>query len=73
MEKHIFTFGSAHPFWNKYVVIEAKTAEKAREEMFRCFGKAWSMQYTLKEFEQAKSEGFFRNLESLPTIRCESK
>lgn len=70
MEQHIFTFGGGHPFWNKYVVIQADSPERAREEMFAAFGNAWSMQYTSKEFQQAKSEGFFLKLESLLTIVC---
>lgn len=71
MGKHIFTFGVGQPLWDKYAVIEASSPEKAREKMFDVFGREWSMQYTSKEFAQAKAEGFFRNLESLPTIFCE--
>ena len=66
---HIFTFGGGHPFWNRYVVIESESAELARQRMFDGFGIAWSMQYTEKEFARAKSEGFFLNLDPLPTIR----
>jgi len=68
VKSHIFTFGGGHPLWDKYAVIVATTPELAREEMFKVYGNEWSMQYTVKEFERAKSEGFFLNLESLQTI-----
>ena len=67
--KHIFTFGGGHPFWNRYVVNQSASAERARQSMFDIFGNEWSMQYTEKEFAKAKSEGFFLNLEPFPTIR----
>ena len=69
MTQHIFTFGVGHPFWNRYVVIQSSSAEQARQSMFDIFGNEWSMQYTEKEFSKAKSEGFFLNLDPLPTIK----
>ncbi|MEK3955345.1 hypothetical protein [Psychrobacillus sp. FSL K6-1464] len=68
MNKHIFTFGGGQPLWDKYAVIEASSPEIAREKMFEVFGHEWSMQYTSKEFAQAKSEGFFLKIEPLSTI-----
>jgi len=67
--QHFFTFGGGHQFWNRIVVIHAESPERARQSMFDTFGNDWSMQYTEKEFTKAKSEGFFLNLEPLPTIR----
>lgn len=67
--KHIFTFGGGHPLWNRYVIIQSASTERARQSMFDTFGVEWSMQYTEKEFAKAKSEGFFLNLDPLPTIR----
>lgn len=67
--QHFFTFGGGHQFWNRYVVIHAGSPEGAREKMFETFGNVWSMQYTEKEFAKAKSEGFFLNLDPLPTIK----
>lgn len=40
-----FTFGSGCPLQNQYVLIEAKSSNAAREEMFKHFGPKWSMQY----------------------------
>ena len=51
--KHIFTFGGGHPFWNRYVIIQSASAERARQSMFDTFGNEWSMQYTEIEFAKA--------------------
>lgn len=70
MGQHYFTFGVGHPYWTRYVVIQAISAERAREKMFETFSNEWSMQYTEQEFRNAKSEGFFLNLESFPTMKA---
>lgn len=71
MPRHIFTFGTRQHFRNRYAVIQADSPEKARIKMFETFGNEWSVQYTEKEFAKAKSEGFFLNHTSLPTLYCE--
>jgi hypothetical protein len=43
-QRFYFTFGAAHQFANRFVVIEG-TWDSAREEMFRCFGREWGFQY----------------------------
>lgn len=49
MPKFWFTFGFGQPHENCYHVIEAENAEKAREDMFRKFGKQWAFQYDSAE------------------------
>lgn len=68
MSQHIFTFGGGHPYWNRYVVIQADSPDRARDAMFEAYGSEWAFQYTEKEFSDSKRQGFFLNLESLPTI-----
>lgn len=46
----IFSFGSGQQYEGYYVKIFG-TFRSAREEMFRRFGKHWSMQYTEQEWE----------------------
>jgi len=47
--KFYFTFGFGQLHENKYHVIEAENAGKAREEMFEKFGRKWSMMYNSAE------------------------
>ena len=52
-----FTFGFGQPHENGFHVIESKTYDEAREEMFKKFGNNWSMQYSEKEwFAHGKSQ-----------------
>ena len=73
MDTHIFTFGIGSPLRNRYAVIRAPTADQAREKMIETFGREWAFQYTAFEFSKAKSEGFFLNHTSFPTIFCEGE
>ncbi len=52
MKKFYFTFGFGQLHANCYHVIVAEDSNSARVEMFRKFGKKWSMQY-----ESAKEAG----------------
>lgn len=47
-QEWIFTFGFDHKFPGGFVAIWG-TAESAREEMFRRYGRGWSMQYSSRE------------------------
>lgn len=73
MPQFIFTFGIGDHYWNRYAVIDAPDSDIAREKMIEIFGKNWAFQYTEQEFSKSKSEGFFLNLESLPTVFCEGE
>lgn len=44
-----FTFGHGQPNFGCYHVIKAENENKAREIMFRRFGKKWSMMYKSAE------------------------
>ena len=57
MSRHYFTFGMGQEFSGRFFVIEAKTADLARHEMFKRFGKKWSWQYTETEFLPMLDEG----------------
>lgn len=46
MSKYYFTFGYGQGHDNCYTVIEAEDWDSARDEMFREYGRKWSMQYT---------------------------
>lgn len=49
MNDYYFTFGCGQLFENCYVIISAKNSVDARAEMFRQYGKNWSMQYNSAE------------------------
>ena len=56
-EYSIFTFGCGQVHANHYVKIYGDP-DSAREEMFRRFGKKWSMQYKNEEDAQVKKWGY---------------
>ena len=41
----LFSFGYAHKYPNRYIVIEQEDQYEAREEMFRRYGQGWAFQY----------------------------
>ena len=43
--KQLFSFGCGHTLANRFVSIEAESAERCREIMVHTFGDRWSMQY----------------------------
>lgn len=53
--KWAFTFGVGHGLRHYYVVIEG-TYDEAKDKMMELFGKKWSWQYPLDEWE-AKNYG----------------
>jgi len=50
MNKHYFTFGFNQGHDNGYVLVQASTAEYARQRMIDEYGQKWGFQYTEKEF-----------------------
>jgi len=66
MKKFYFTFGFGQRYQNCYHIIEAETAEAARDLMVRKFGKEWSMQYNEDEwFENGVSQAEKWNLKEI--------
>ncbi len=52
-EKNYFTFTQKSINKNRFVVIVG-SPEKAREEMFKRYGKNWAMQYSQKQWENCE-------------------
>ncbi|WP_060210345.1 hypothetical protein [Sporosarcina koreensis] len=73
MEKHYFTFGQSRSLANRHQVIVASSPDAAREVMVRHFGWDWAFQYTEKEWNGFKEEGFFKNNQPLETIYCQEE
>lgn len=70
MDKHIFTFGQHHEYCDRHQIIFANEPEKAEDKMFEVYGRNWAFQYTEKQWEKSKSEGFFLKSEPLEPIYC---
>jgi hypothetical protein len=49
LKEYIFTFGHGQLHFGRFVAIKAKDSNEAREEMFRRYGRKWSMQYDSRE------------------------
>ena len=73
MKKHIFTFGQRHKYRDRHQEIFASTPDQAEEKMFEVHGRDWAFQYTEQQWEQSKSEGFFKNNQPLKPIYCEEE
>lgn len=64
-DRWAFTFGYDHrhpvtneSLANKYIVVEARSFEDARDRMISMFGTAWAFQYTMSDVERlVKSYG----------------
>lgn len=74
MNKYLFTFGQLHKYVDRHQIIYASYPDTAADKMFEIHGREWSFQYTEKEWEQYKSEGFFKNNTPLEEIYyCEEE
>lgn len=68
MKQFVGTFGLGTDLANRYQPINAPGLVEAQEEMQMAHGTGYAFIYTQAEFNQSKSEGYFKNLRPLQTL-----
>lgn len=71
MNRYVGTFGIGHELGQRYQPISAPGLIEAQRAMRSVYGTDYAFLYTQEQFNQSKSNGYFKNLRPLQTLFSE--